>query len=243
MHEDTNSVNMSRIALIPARGGSKRIPRKNIREFCGKPMIAYPIQAARDSGLFDAVIVSTEDDEIATVAERHGASVPFRRPLELADDYVATIPVVQHAIRTLEEQVSRFDYVCVLYATTPMVVAEDLVLGWKTFVESGADFAFTACKFSSPIQRAFKIAGNGRVEMFFPEHYESRSQDLEQAYHDAGQFYWGTKTAFLSETRIFSEKAAPIVLPRFKVQDIDTEEDWIMAEMLSKIANSQAVAI
>ena len=224
------------IAIIPARGGSKRIPRKNIREFCGKPMIAWSIQAARQAGTFDHVIVSTDDQEIAEVARQWGAVVPFFRPAELSDDHTATRPVVNHAIREAEALYGPVDYVCCIYATAPFLRGSDIVDGFRKLVEVGSDFAFSVASFPYPIQRAIRIADQGRVDMFYPEHRSSRSQDLEEAYHDAGQFYWGRTNAFKQDLPTFSEHAVPVVLPRHRVQDIDTQEDWRMAELLFRAA-------
>lgn len=222
-------------AIIPARGGSKRIPRKNIRPFCCKPIIAYSIEAARKSGLFDRVIVSTDDDEISEVAQGYGAEVPFKRPAELADDFTGTVPVIRHAINELIAQRVSPNYVCCIYATAPFVSALDIQRSWRILLETGADYAFSVTSFESPIQRAIRITPGGRVAMFQPENYETRSQDLEQAYHDAGQFYWGSAAAFLDDLPLFSEHAVPVLLPRSQVQDIDTLEDWDRAELIFSI--------
>jgi pseudaminic acid cytidylyltransferase len=223
------------IAVIPARGGSKRIPRKNIRPFCGKPIIAYSIEAAKKCGLFDRVIVSTDDNEISEVARDCGAEVPFKRPAELADDFTGTEPVIRHAISELMSQGNSPRYVCCIYATAPFVSALDIQRGWRILLETGADYAFSVTNFASPIQRAIKITPGGRVAMFQPENYEIRSQDLEQAYHDAGQFYWGRADAFLDELSLFSDHAAPVLLPRYQAQDIDTPEDWDIAELMFSV--------
>ncbi|SFR85286.1 N-acylneuraminate cytidylyltransferase [Marinobacter daqiaonensis] len=220
-----------KLAVIPARGGSKRIPRKNIREFCGRPMIAWSIQAALDSGCFDRVIVSTDDEEIAAVARAHGAEVPFLRPPELSDDHTGTIPVIAHAIGELSKS-QRPDLTCCLYATAPFVTPDDLRRGEQLMAESGADYAFTVTSFAFPIQRALRITEKGRVEMFWPEQFAVRSQDLEEAWHDAGQFYWGRSAAWLEARPLFAAGSIPIALPRYRVQDIDTPEDWERAEWL-----------
>jgi N-acylneuraminate cytidylyltransferase len=222
-----------RLAVIPARGGSKRIPRKNVRAFNGKPAIAYPIAATIESGCFDRVIVSTDDDEIADVASRHGAHVPFRRPAALADDHTTTLAVVQHAISSMASLQSEcVEWVCCIYATALFVQAEDLRRGWDLLREHQADYAFSVTSYAFPIQRALRITPSGRVAMFQPEHRETRSQDLEPAYHDAGQFYWGRASAFAQARPVFSDTAVPVVLPRYRVQDIDTEEDWLQAELM-----------
>ena len=221
-----------KIAVIPARGGSKRIPRKNVKDFCGKPMIAWSIDAAKESGVFDHIIVSTDDAEIAQVAKEYGAELPFMRPKELADDHTATRPVVIHAIEMAEKLFGKVDYVCCLYATAPFVRAMDLKKGIDLLIAEECDFAFTVTSFPFPIQRAIRIVENGRVEMFNPEHRNARSQDLEEAYHDAGQFYWGRRQAFIDNIPTFSSASIPIILPRCRVQDIDTHEDWDTAELL-----------
>lgn len=221
-----------RLAVIPARGGSKRIPRKNIRPFCGKPIIAWSIEAARSSGCFDRVIVSTDDQEIAAIAREFGADTPFLRPVELADDHTATIPVIAHAIEWHRQQGLVPLQVCCLYATAPFVRAEDLNDGLGVLVKEGCDYVFPVASYSFPIQRALRLTAIGRVEMFYPEHFTTRSQDLDEAYHDAGQFYWGTAEAWRSSKPIFSPAAAPIILPRYRVQDIDTLEDWKRAEWM-----------
>jgi pseudaminic acid cytidylyltransferase len=223
-----------KIAVIPARGGSKRIPRKNIRNFQGKPIIAYSIEAALSSGLFDEVIVSTEDDEIGAVAANYGASVPFLRPAALADDYTGTNAVVKHAIEWFEKNDRLIDYACCIYATAPLVQSRYLREGFEILEKSKKAFAFSVTSFPFPIQRAIKIDVDGTVEPFYPEHEFTRSQDLEHAYHDAGQFYWGRADAFKNDTRIFSSESLPIVLPRYLVQDIDTLEDWQRAEFMYK---------
>lgn len=221
-----------RIALIPARGGSKRIPRKNIREFCGKPMIAWSIEAALGSECFDQVIVSTEDSEIAEVARAFGAQTPFVRPQDLADDYTGTIPVVAHGLQWALKHLGAVSHACCIYATAPFVRPGDLQTGWTVLNKNAADYAFSVTRYPFPIQRALQITDAQRVRMFDPSQFNTRSQDLEEAFHDAGQFYWGTAQAWRSGQPIFSDRSAPVVLPRYRVQDIDTEEDWRHAELL-----------
>lgn len=223
-----------KIAVIPARGGSKRIPRKNIRPFCGKPMIAWSIEAALASGCFDQVVVSTDDTEIAEVARLHGASVPFMRPAELADDHTGTIPVIRHALEWFTSQGSVPQEVCCLYATAPFVTAEDIRRGLLLLQENACSYAFSVTSYAFPIQRAIRITAQGRVAMFNPEHFATRSQDLEEAYHDAGQFYWGQADAWREGRLIFGADSVPVLLPRHRVQDIDTDEDWERAEWLFK---------
>ncbi|MDO9623702.1 MAG: pseudaminic acid cytidylyltransferase [Pseudomonas sp.] len=229
-----------KIAIIPARGGSKRIPRKNIKLFCGKPMIAWSIEAALQSGCFDQVVVSTDDAEIADVARRYGATVPFMRPEELSDDYTGTTPVIRHAIEWFNQQGQGVEHACCLYATAPFVSADDLLCGLDLLQDNDCDYAFSATSYAFPIQRAIRLTEHGRVAMFNPEHFNTRSQDLDEAYHDAGQFYWGRAEAWLQGKMIFSPDSLPVLLPRHRVQDIDTPEDWIRAEWLFKAMQTQA---
>lgn len=221
-----------RIAVIPARGGSKRVPRKNIRPFCGKPMIAWPIKAAQASGCFDRIIVSTDDDEIAGVARQSGAEVPFMRPSELADDLTGTIAVVKHAIEWCGPHNAAPDPVCCVYATAPFLCPADLRIGLDLLQSERCDYVFAATSYAAPIQRALRITETGRVEMFHPEYFAARSQDLEPAYHDAAQFYWGRAEAWMAGRSIFSPRSVAMVLPRHRVQDIDTPDDWIRAERM-----------
>ena len=184
-----------KLAVIPARGGSKRIPRKNIREFCGKPIIAYSIEAALASDLFDHVIVSTDDNEIASVAKELGAETPFMRPAEIADDHTGTNAVVKHAIQWYQERSQSISLACCIYATAPFVSPVYLREGHDKLINSDKSFAFSVTSFPFPIQRAIRINRKGEVEAFWPEHINTRSQDLEEGYHDAGQFYWGKPDA------------------------------------------------
>lgn len=222
-----------RVAIIPARGGSKRIPRKNIKEFCGKPMIAYSIKAAQESKLFDRIIVSTDDEEIANIARSYGAEVPFIRPKELSCDHTTTTPVIAHAIQALQKH-SVIHSICCIYATAPFIRAEDINNTYNALITHNKQYAFPVTTFPFPIFRGVKRDDTGNIEMFWPEHFATRSQDLEEAYHDVGQFYWGTPDAWLSNTPIFSDVATTIVLPRHLVQDIDTLEDWYRAELMHK---------
>jgi N-acylneuraminate cytidylyltransferase len=229
------------ICVIPARGGSKRIPRKNIKEFNGKPIIAYSIEAALKSNCFSQVIVSTDDNEIAEVAKKYGAQVPFVRPDGLSNDYVGTIPVIKHAIEWMEDNNNFIENVCCLYATAPFVQSKILSKAYQQLKDLSADYCFSVTNFASSIQRAIKIVEGDKVDMFYPEHFNTRSQDLEEAYHDAGQFYWGKAQAFKDELPLFSEVATPYVLPRYLVQDIDTLEDWIRAEAMHKVLQKTGV--
>ena len=230
---------MKRLAVIPARGGSKRIPRKNLRPFAGVPIIAHSIAAARDSGLFELVFVSTDDEEIAEVARAHGADVPFLRPRELADDHTGTQAVVKQAIEAIAAWRGGPEQVCCLYATAPFVRASDLADGLARLEASGADFAFSVTSFAFPIQRALRLDAAGRVGMFSPEHMATRSQDLEHAWHDAGQFYWGRASAFVAGVPLYSSASVAVPLPRHRVQDIDTEEDWRRAELMFQVLQEE----
>lgn len=221
-----------RLAVIPARGGSKRIPRKNVKPFCGKPMMAWSIGTAAASGLFDRIIVSTDDAEIADVARQWGADVPFMRPAELANDHSGTTEVIAHAARWALGQGLAPSAVCCIYATAPFLRAEDLGRGLAA-LESGAwAYAFAATEYASPIFRAFRQLPEGGLEMFFPELYLTRSQDLPTALHDAAQFYWGRPSAWIEGKRVFGRDAVAVPVPRWRVQDIDTEDDWLRAELM-----------
>lgn len=220
------------VAIIPARGGSKRIPRKNIRPFAGRPMIAHSIGAARDSGLFDRIIVSTDDDEIAQVALAHGAEVPFARPADLSNDYATSIAVIAHAVEWLAASGQNPEIVCCLYATAPFVRALDLHAGLSTLRQSKAEFCFPVTTFAFPIQRALVRDDSGAVSMLHPEHEITRSQDLPEYVHDAGQFYWGRTQAWRNGLPIYAPHSRTILMPRHRVQDIDTLEDWQRAELM-----------
>lgn len=228
-----------KLAVIPARGGSKRIPRKNIKPFFGKPMIAWSIQAALESGCFDDVVVSTDDPEIADVAREYGASVPFMRPSTLADDFTGTIPVIRHAVEWQQGQGDCVDYACCIYATAPFLQPEDLRKGLNIIREKRCSYSVSSTSYGFPIQRAFRLNEQGRLSMFNPEHFQTRSQDLEEAYHDAGQFYWGKAAAWLGQVPFFTEETAPVLLPRYRVQDIDTPEDWERAELLFRLSREE----
>lgn len=225
----------SAICVIPARGGSKRIPRKNIKEFFGKPLIAYSIETALESNLFEKVVVSTDDKQIAKIAKEYDAKV-IKRPAELADDFTNTADVINHAIEYLKQNGEEYEYACTIYATAPLLQAKYLIEGFEKLKNSDAVNAFSATTMPFPIQRTFKLSADGRCEMFTPEFYESRSQDLEEAYQDAGQFYW-TKLNKKSDEIMFGKDSIPIILPRHLVQDIDTLEDWDRAEFMYGILN------
>jgi pseudaminic acid cytidylyltransferase len=226
-----------RLAVIPARGGSKRIPRKNIKLFGGKPMIAWSIEAAIQSGCFDRIIVSTDDLEIAEVAKAYGADVPFMRPAELSDDHTGTIPVIAHAVTWQGQHGEAAAEVCCIYATAAFVQATDLQRGLQVLQSTGADYAFSVTSYAFPIQRAIHITPEQRVEMFQPEHFATRSQDLPEAWHDAGQFYWGQAQAWTEGKPLFYQGSAPVPLARHMVQDIDTLEDLERAEIMFRCFN------
>ena len=219
-----------RLGVIPARGGSKRIPRKNVREFCGRPIIAWSIEAAHASGCFDRVIVSTDDPAIASVAVALGAEAPFVRPAALSDDVTGTIPVMAHAAQQCG--LGAGDLLCAVYPTAPFLRPEDLAAGLAAMEEGDCDYALSVTTFPFPIQRAVRRDGQGRLEMFDPEQAEARSQDLEEAWHDAAQFYWGRVEAWTGGAPIFTRESRGIAIPRSRVQDIDTPEDWDRAELM-----------
>ena len=220
------------VAVIPARGGSKRIPKKNIKKFFGKPIISYSIKAAIDSKLFDKVIVSTDCENIAQVAINYGAEVPFMRPKELSGDFLGTHEVVGHALKWLEDFGDVVDYACCIYATAPMIQGSDLIKGYDLIKTEKWKAVIAATKYSYPVFRSFKKLPNGGLEMVFPEHYNSRSQDLPEVYHDAGQFYWAKAQERKNKPGGFSENNTIIELSNYLVQDIDTIEDWNRAEKI-----------
>lgn len=223
---------MNKVAIIPARGGSKRIPRKNIRDFCGKPMIAWSIKAARDSGVFNRIIVSTDDQDVREIAQEYGAEAPFERPSELANDHTGTLPVICHAVNWLSENGEHPTHACCIYATAPLLQSRSLIDGFEQLsADPETEFVFPVTSFDYPIFRALQLGENNNVSMFWPEHEMARSQDLPHTYHDAGQFYWGTSNAWLSNEHIFSAKSRAIIIPPHLVQDIDTDDQWLHAEL------------
>ena len=220
------------VAIIPARGGSKRIPMKNIREFCGKPIIAWPIDIAKKSDLFEHILVSTDDEEIAKVSKSYGAEVSFMRPAKLSDDYTGTIEVIAHAISWMHEQQWQPKAVCCIYATSVFLTVDDLKKGFDALNTGKWQYAISVTDFEYSIFRSFKEHPDGGLKMFFPEYFENRSQDLPEALHDAAQFYWGKPEAWLSHLKLFDHHSCPVMIPRWRVQDIDTEDDWKRAEFL-----------
>lgn len=223
---------MTATAIIPARGGSKRIPRKNIRQFHGRPMIAWTIDTAINSGLFSNVIVSTDDAEIAAIAQEHGAQVPFLRPADFSNDYATTKDVMRHAVTWLAKNQIESDFVCCLYATAPFLQAEDVVKGLRALQESTAEYAYAVTEFDYSPHRALIKNQNGQVSLEKPELAAVRSQDLPSLVHDAGQFYWAKTETWLTQREILSSAGIGIEIPRSQAQDIDNEEDWKLAEAL-----------
>ncbi|WP_165725370.1 pseudaminic acid cytidylyltransferase [Pseudoalteromonas sp. SA25] len=223
------------IAIIPARGGSKRIPRKNIKMFHGKPIIAYSIEVAKKSGLFEHIIVSTDDQEIAEIARSYGAEVPFMRPNNLADDYTGTLDVLNHSLTWLEENNFNVTYICCIYATSPFLTEHAIAKGREQIMSSNLNYTFSATEYNFPIQRAFYFNDLSTISMFQPEHLTSRSQDLIPAFHDAGQFYWCSPSAIKESKPFFSSNSAAIIIPRQLVHDIDTLDDWEQAELAFEI--------
>jgi len=228
-----------KIAIIPARGGSKRIPQKNIKSFCNAPMISYPLKAAISSKLFDHIIVSTDCKNIKSVAQEYGAEVPFIRPDNLSDDYTGTGAVVNHAIEWFSKNRAKPEFVCCIYPTSPFLLASDLQRGLNELTQNDAkSFAFSVARYEFPVQRALTFDKENNIDMLFPEHAGTRSQDLEEVFHDAGQFYWGRTEAFLKNVATFGPESIPIFLPRNRVMDIDDEEDWQEAELMHALLNN-----
>ena len=226
------------IAVIPARGGSKRIPRKNIKLFNGKPMIAWSIKAAMESRLFAHIVVSTDDDEIAEVARTLGAEVPFMRPAELANDVAPTVPVVAHSVSALEKLGWPVEYVCCIYPCAPFISAEDLLTGLQMLKETDAEYVYPVTEFPHPVQRAMLRSAHGDMTFLDPKCELMRTQDLPKTYHDAGQFYWGKRSAWSAMKKMHSEGLG-LTVPHWRVVDIDTPEDWTRAELLFQIIHRQ----
>ena len=227
------------LCVIPARGGSKRIPQKNIKFFCGKPIIIWSIEKAIKSKCFDRIIVSTDDQKIIEIVRDYQVEVPFIRPKELADDYTSTVPVVAHAIKWQIENAKAPDFVCCLYPTAPFVEVKTIKSGLKCLKNFDVDYVFAATDFAYPVQRSFIIKKNKRLQMTHPEHLKSRSQDLDEVFHDAGQFYWGLSDTWLKNKPIITENSSPIFVPRTRAIDIDTIEDWEIAEKMFEVINNK----
>ena len=229
---------MRRIAVITARGGSKRIPRKNIRDFCGKPILAYSVEAALASGAFDTVMVSTEDKEIAEIAEGYGAEVPFFRSGRDADDFAATRDVLREVLEEYESRGERFDVMCCIYPTAPFVTAQRLREAAELLEKNGADSVLPVVRFSFPPQRCV-IVKDGAVQFKWPEYAQARSQDLEPYYHDAGQFYCLNVKSFREQNAMVMKRTIPLILSEMEIQDIDTEEDWRLAELKYRLLHQE----
>jgi pseudaminic acid cytidylyltransferase len=228
----------SAVAIIPARAGSKRIPSKNIRPFDGVPMIGRSIDAAKRSGLFGRILVSTDSEEITAIALRFGAECAFKRPPELADDRTPTAPVIHHALSWLAERGENPRYACCIYATAPMMQIDDLQAAYQALISHGCGSVLPVTTFGFPIRRALTLSESGQAAMMWPEHQFSRSQDLPEAYHDAGQFYWLNVSRFMGEPRLYFDDSQAVIIPRWRVQDIDTPDDWIRAEMIYRVLQS-----
>jgi len=225
---------MANLCIIPARGGSKRIPRKNIKDFLGKPIIAYSILAALKSGLFDEVMVSTDDDEIAKIAQSYGANVPFLRSNETSNDHATTYQVLEEVLNGFKKTGKVFEHVCCLYPCAPFVTSEKLTLAYETMISNDFDGVIPLVAFSFPIQRAFRI-DNQKLSFFYPEYALTRSQDLQKAYHDTGQFYWSKVTSLLEYKSLVTVNTGSLILSELEVQDIDNETDWKLAEIKYKL--------
>jgi pseudaminic acid cytidylyltransferase len=226
----------STLAIITARGGSKRIPRKNIKDFLGHPIIQYPIEAAVNANCFDEIMVSTDDKEIAETAEQFGAVIPFYRSEATSNDFATTSDVLEEVLHEYQNRGNRFRYCCCIYPTVPFITADRLKQGFDILRSTGADAAIPIVRFSYPIQRALKIE-DGRLSMIWPENLNARSQDLMPACHDVGQFYWFNVESFMKQRKLFMAYSVPIEIPESEAQDIDNEEDWKIAEMKYKIIN------
>ena len=224
---------MKNLCIIPARGGSKRIPRKNIKEFLGKPIIAYSIETAIETGLFDEVMVSTDDVEIAEVAQKYGAKVPFMRSAEAASDFASTADVLKEVIANYKELGKEFDNFCCFYATAPLVQSKDVTSAFERLQQSNFSCVYPVVQFSYPIWRCLDIAEDGTMKRHWPEYENSRSQDLTKEYHDTGTFYWYKTKEWLAG----SVKIGGIIVDETSIQDIDTETDWNLAEMKYKLLN------
>lgn len=230
-----------KIAVIPARGGSKRIPRKNIKEFCGRPMLGWAIDAAQKSCLFDHIIVSTDGEEIAELARKLGAETPFVRPVELADDLTPTVPVVAHAVKSCLDLGWTADYVCCIYPCVPFLQVGDLVSALNLANARKADFVYPVTEYAHPIQRAMRQLPDGKMQLFTPKYELTRTQDLEKSYHDAGQFYWGKASAWLEHKKMHTDGLG-MLIPNWRVVDIDSADDWKRAELIFKAINQNLMS-
>ena len=229
------------VAIIPARGGSKRIPKKNIKNFLGKPIIAYSIDVAFKSKIFDKVIVSTEDKEIKDISIIYGAEVPFIRPKEIADDFTGTHEVIGHAVKWLEDNGDKIDYCCCIYPTAPLIQKEDLLNGFDMIKSNKWDSVLAATNFSYPIFRSFENLPDGGLNMIFPEHFKSRSQDLPEVYHDVGLFYWAKPETWKKKPKKYGKKNSIVKIPNYRIQDIDTLDDWKRAEIIYQTLKEKSI--
>lgn len=229
---------MGNVAIITARGGSKRIPRKNIKSFLGKPIIAYSIEVALESGLFDTVMVSTDDNEIAEVAKAYGASVPFMRSAANSDDFAGTAVVIHETLLNYNKSNIFFEYACCIYPTAPLISPVDISTSFELMKKNGYRTVFPVAAFSYPVQRALQVNTSGKIEMIWPENMKKRSQDLTPAYHDAGQFYWLHVNEFMEDSLLFTDNSGPYIMDEVKVQDIDNTTDWVIAELKYKYLQS-----
>lgn len=234
---------MKKIAIIPARGGSKRIPKKNSKNFLGKPIIAYSIETVLNSNLFDEVMVSTDDETIAKIAIKYGAKVPFLRSDKNADDFATTVDVLNEVLNKYKQENKFFDIACCIYPTAPFVTKTILEKGLNKLTKHDFDCVFPVMEFSFPIQRALKLNTNNKITLFQPEHQNSRSQDLEKAYHDAGQFYWFYTDVLLTKKKLWTDNTGTIIIKESQGQDIDTFEDWKIAEIKYKLLHEKETRI
>lgn len=229
---------MSNLAIIPARGGSKRIPRKNIKLFLGKPIIAYSIEAAINSGLFDEVMVSTDDAEIATIAIQYGAKVPFMRSEKMSNDFATTFDVVEEVVNSYKEKEIEFENVCCIYPCAPFVIEQKLEEAYDLFLKEHFDAVFPVMQFGFPIQRALQMDDFGKISFFYPENALTRSQDLLPSFHDAGQFYWMNVASCMEQQKIITDNTGSIVITELEGQDIDNDTDWKLAELKYELLQS-----
>lgn len=228
---------MASICIIPARGGSKRIPRKNVKDFLGKPIIAYTIEAAIASGLFAEVMVSTDDIEIAEIARKYGAKVPFVRSEVNSNDFATTFDVIEEVLHEYQKKESTFEFTCCIYACAPFVTSNKLVEAFQIMEQNQYDSVFPVIPFGFPIQRALKFEDK-KTRFFYPEYCSSRSQDLEKSYHDAGQFYWMNTEVCLNKKQILTDNSGSMILSELEGQDIDNEVDWKLAELKYELIQS-----
>ena len=223
-----------RVAIIPARGGSKRIPRKNIRQFNGKPVVAWAILASQESKLFDYIVISTDDNEIKLIAEQYGAIAPFVRPAEISDDYTPTVPVIAHAIKEIDRLYRHVEYACCIYPCSPLLASDDLVKAFNILESTGVDFVYPVVEYPHSIYRSMEQSKDGKMEFLYPQYELTRTQDLKKTYHDAGQFYWGKAEAWKGLKKMHTNGLG-MEIPSYKTVDIDTEDDWKKAELLSQL--------